>query len=608
MTSDVKQDVTKEEIETFFGLMAPMSNLLNPAKKDTWGKIQDAPEKSGAAGIVTKWETWVMGNLDSLVLDKNLNETMDLVTKSPSMVMETEKILYDELKDKYNATFKTPDYNHWGTLSEEWAQPKDTIEVPLNIFQGDCGKDYINLMTVCYNTYSKIAPMRVNPIYITNGNGIAAQMDSRVCTVEMKASEDKGNPTRTRCHVNETLLRENPVKSYFQHSSNIQAQYKYPRRTLMDFQLEDEPKYLVKVRHCVYWNPNISDYGSWDAKKCRVVDSGPDFTKCSCSVMGTMGIIAEHFVEETIPPEALWLQIIRYTGYSLSIICLIIFICTIALSKHLKEDFHIMRMHMGITMLLGMVAMLLTDVEMLKVENIACIALSSCMHYFFTATAAWLALESYAAFKAVTQGIISGKLLAYIPIAYGLPLVSLGVSYVLASYSYGTDPRCMVSLEASAKWMMFGPLIFLSGVGFLLSCIVACNLNTPAMRRDNIVAELSPVCQGLTILMFYFTVTWCFGIPAYFHFDLAEGVSFYPLFQVLHCFMGVLVLLFLGLYSPRFRFVIRGQAAKRSKWLRLYAMGHKIDPDKLDDDVPILSQTQDSPKHSPPVGKRVFVA
>jgi len=326
--------------------------------------------------------------------------------------------------------------------------------------------------------------------------------------------------------------------------------------------------------------------------------------------------MGEHYVQPELPVEPIWLLVIRYTGYTLSVICLIIFIVTIALSKSLKEQFHVMRMHMAIAMLFGIITMVLSDFDFLRDDILCCIVMGTLMHVFFTACAGWLALESWAAFKAVTHGIITGKLSAYVSIAYGIPLVSLGVAFILGSDSYGSDARCMISVNPHVKWMFFGPLIVLSSIGFLLSSIVACNLNTPAMRMENIVKELGPVCQGLTFIVFYFTVTWGFGIPAYFDFNFQ--VSFYPLFQVLHCFMGVLVFLFLGLYSPRFRFVIKGQASARSQWLLVYAMGHSVDRETMEKDAPSaallkepkleVSEPPTPEKKTPERVKKVFVA
>ena len=78
-----------------------------------------------------------------------------------------------------------------------------------------------------------------------------------------------------------------------------------------------------------------------------------------------------------------------------------------------------MRMHMAIAMLCGIITMVLSDFDFLRSDILCCIVMGTLMHVFFTACAGWLALESWAAFKAVTHGIITGKLSAYVSIAYG---------------------------------------------------------------------------------------------------------------------------------------------------------------------------------------------
>ncbi|CAG0910135.1 unnamed protein product, partial [Cyprideis torosa] len=150
----------------------------------------------------------------------------------------------------------------------------------------------------------------------------------------------------------------------------------------------------------------------------------------------------------------------------------------------------------------------------------------------------WIAIICWAAFMAVTQGVIRGRLMAYSLLAWGLPLISVGVALLVNMQKYGTDPRCMIAFDNEIKWLFFGPLLIFAAFGFLLSCIVLCNLTTTKMRNEGIIAELNPVCFGLALVGIYFGLTWSVGVPAYFVFSWTFDIpSFYPLFQVMNAYM-----------------------------------------------------------------------
>ena len=81
--------------------------------------------------------------------------------------------------------------------------------------------------------------------YITKDDAILPEMDSRICTVEVKPSKD-GDTGVGDCHIDEELLRENPIQSYFRHVKSEHAEIQHSRRSLQEFQLEEEPTFMVR--------------------------------------------------------------------------------------------------------------------------------------------------------------------------------------------------------------------------------------------------------------------------------------------------------------------------------------------------------------------------
>ena len=66
--------------------------------------------------------------------------------------------------------------------------------------------------------------------------------------------------------------------------------------------------------------------------------------------------------------------------------------------------------------------------------------------------------------RAITGGIIGGKTWSYLPLAYGLPLINVGVTVFLYGDDYGTDPRAFLGWENETKAMFFYTMLSVVGV------------------------------------------------------------------------------------------------------------------------------------------------
>ena len=106
------------------------------------------------------------------------------------------------------------------------------------------------------------------------------------------------------------------------------------------------------------WNENIGTQGAWDATHCTTVITEQTGTTCECATFGTFAVVAELVEEPTKPDEYMWLKIIKYCGFGFSIVCVLILVIIIATSSSLHDMFHLLRMHLGVSMLLGIIVMI----------------------------------------------------------------------------------------------------------------------------------------------------------------------------------------------------------------------------------------------------------
>ena len=140
----------------------------------------------------------------------------------------------------------------------------------------------------------------------------------------------------------------------------------------------------------------------------------------------------------------------------------------------------------------------------------------------------------------------------------------------------------------------------------LLSFVVIFNSSTPQTRKEDVVEDLQVQGQGLAITNFLFCMVWTFAYPAYIKFPGQEMPDFYPVFTLFNAWMGLVIFIFLGLSSKRFRFVL-------SRWKkRCLAKKKKKDVEAspvpvVPLDLPTEESVSESPSTSRPVSSRTTV-
>ena len=148
-----------------------------------------------------------------------------------------------------------------------------------------------------------------------------------------------------------------------------------------------------------------------------------------------------------------------------------------------------------------------------------------------------------------------GKTSAYIPIGWGAGLLGLGVTWLLHGHDVGTDPDVFIGWENETKMPFFIMNYFALWTGLVLSAVVIFNASTPQTRKEDVVEDLQVQGQGLAITNFLFVMVWVFAYPAYIKFPGKEMRDFYPVFTLFNAWMGLIIFIFLGLSSKRFRLV-----------------------------------------------------
>jgi len=438
---------------------------------------------------------------------------------------------------------------------EKWDSIPESIEIPLMLFSGSCADMDISFVGSIYENFPE--PGRKNPVNIKSKE---IKLDSRIMTIRASANRWNRNleefePT---CKPDPKLLYRKRLLI------NLVTKSKQKSRRQLLFHSNEEVTSILR-RHCAIWNSNIGMFGAWDTEDIETLQIDEQGATCVTNKLGTYAIIAEKIEMPYEYDEDGWLYVTKLLGYIVSTIALIAFVVIIFLSAYLWEQFHILRMNLAISLIIGNIAMLLGEFHFIQDDRHFCTVVGCLINYFYTASAFLLACESHACFKAITGGIIDGLSRAYLPIGWGMPMIALGYNIFISLIDFGDDPKCFVGWNNVVKWQFFLPLLVGAGMSFMAIVIVICNLATPAIRKSSILEEMSSISSGLIAMVFFYCLTWAFGPLAYIRFPTLEIPDFYPVFQVLNSWMGVFAVILLGFCSTRFRVVIAGAVKSRQK-------------------------------------------
>ena len=334
----------------------------------------------------------------------------------------------------------------WTSARNTWENPNDKIVIPTTMFENipECQDNPITYLYAIYPCYGDFAPLRRNPVTIHSQRFV---IDSKVVTVKFFTNNDTFSPTAEDsklCSDVPVDMKYHPVKVKLYHKSKETT-----RRKILHH--DDEVKTTIERRRCIMWNPDLGLHGAWDAESCTTVMSEQDSTTCECSQFGTYALAAEKIEQPEGKEDYTWLMVVRYIGFSVSLICLTVFILIIACNKHLWEMFHLIRLNTGICYFLALFFHFLSELEVIREDRHNNAAFSSLILFFYLCGSYFQLMEAFAEFRAITGGIIGGKTACYIPLGWGPGFIGLGLTWYLYGTDVGTDPNVFIGWENETK-------------------------------------------------------------------------------------------------------------------------------------------------------------
>merc|ERR1712106_761108 len=601
-TDGVKDGSLPKHIDSRFSNIPIASKLLSCEKENDvrWKIVQEDEDQPGASELVQLMEHYALSFMgssnisfcdDTKYFKANISEYVAHL-KSEEMFMSIQKMNMKRLRFRgpvFNVKAYKDPYKEWNQARALWDNPKDEIRMPTDMWVDNdlCKSNPVTFLYAIYPCYSNYAPLRRNPVEITSQKFV---LDSKVISVKLMVNNDTYDAQSGEaglCQTDPQWMKYHPVQVRLYHKSKETA-----RRKVLHH--ENEIKTSIDIRRCVLWNEEIGLNGAWDSAGCTTVMTEQDSTVCECDRFGTFALAAEKIEQPEAKVAFPWLVITRYIGFVISLISLTIFILVICVSSHLWEMFHLMRLNTGLAYWFALLFHFISESPVIREDRHNNAAISSLILFFYLAGSYFQLMEAFAEFRAITGGIIGGKTIAYIPIGWGAGFLGLGATWFFYGNDIGTDPDVFIGWENETNMPSFYMNYFALWTGLVFSAVVIFNASTPQTRKEDVVEDLQVQGQGLAITNFLFVMVWVFAYPAYIKFPGKEMRDFYPVFTLFNAWMGLIIFIFLGLSSKRFRFVL-------AKWwaLRKGKPGKKYDPEaKASDDEKILIIPDETPVES----------
>ncbi|XP_071518114.1 uncharacterized protein [Panulirus ornatus] len=590
---DLPSELTPKQCNAMLKLVGTFSNLFGVNNIGKMKALQREKDNPGSAKVIQQMNSWFTNLMRQARYNTSLFLNLTKITENKLFVGHKVNLSQWRASDRDYVT--TPNYGVIGRL-QEWDFPFDRVAVSHEVVAEEtCGERDISLTVIYSRTYHLSAFTTVNPARLPVNRPYA--LNSRTLTVNVATDPPPGQEDQTddpECQPKPEDLLEHPIRIKLRHLGH----HSFKTRTLKFHENVVAKEHQFERRYCAWWNPLLSDFGSWDTDGCVVIATNDRWTKCACAHLGTYTILAEMVEPKEVPEEQTWLTVLKYVGYFLSFLFIILYVIVIAISSDLKDQFHLMGLHLALAVFLGAIFMLASDLHGVREDRHSCTAIGTLIHFFYQAAGAWVFCLGIASFQAIVSGVIGGRLKAYVAISWGLPFISVGLTYIMFMMDLGDDPRCFISWYNPAKIVFFSFQMVFVLVSIVGATVVLSNMSTPALRKDNLVEDYGSFCGGAAYVMIFFDITWTFAMLAYLRLGFKKP-DFYPIFQVLNSWTGLIIFIFIGMGSRRFRMVVAGQAKQRRQMLLGYAFGAPPASRETSPQAPGSPQIQRSQTSSP---------
>ncbi|XP_070164590.1 latrophilin Cirl isoform X3 [Polyergus mexicanus] len=530
MALDIKtyQDPNQREVsvtELLQGVVRTGSNLLDKAQMASWKDLSHQEQMRVATSLLIGLEENAFLLADTLMHEKTI------IHEGKNILMEV-RVLDARNIDNELEVFPSE------VAQQKWTVSNDHVELTRGALVDSNEGGVVRLVFMAFDRLEEILqPQAEPPSVVMNDDPqpVSRRNTTRILNSKViSASLGKGR------HIQ---LSE-PVRVYFRH-----------------LVVEN-----VTNPTCVFWDYILS---AWSDEGCQIQKTNETHTVCECNHLTNFAVLMDvHAVRLDIAHQVA-LQIITYIGCIISVVCLVLAILTFQLFRGLKSDRT--TIHKNLCMCLLIAEILFVCGIGQTNQRVLCGIVAGLLHFFFLCAFAWMFLEGFQLYVMLIEVFEAEKsrLRWYYLVAYGAPLLVVGISCIIDPLSYGTDRYCWLRADNYFIFSFVGPviLVILANLVFLSMAIyMMCrHANTSVAMKSKEHSRLASArawLRGAIVLVFLLGLTWTFGL-LYLN---QESVVMAYIFTVLNSLQGLFIFVFHCVQNEKVRKEYR-KFVRRHSWL-----------------------------------------
>ncbi|XP_042876925.1 latrophilin-like protein LAT-2 [Penaeus japonicus] len=279
---------------------------------------------------------------------------------------------------------------------------------------------------------------------------------------------------------------------------------------------------------CVSWNVANE---SWSPEGCSLEMQSSSITTCICNHLTNLAVIVD---VNGVFGEIAFLEWFTVIGCSISLVCLVLTIITLAFLLHKRrrnKTTTIIHLHLCCCLF---VAEFILLVGLDKTEDpVGCGVVAGFLHYFLLATFCWMGVEGVNVYFLVVKVFLTARspLRYYTVIAYSVPALIVAISAGVDYEGYGTEDYCWLSTSDGLIWAFTGPALVILVVNFVMfgfGVRAYCTKNPSGVRggngsQDTKKGETGRLLRGSAILSSVLGLTWILGYFLMFGGEVGSG-------------------------------------------------------------------------------------
>lgn len=320
---------------------------------------------------------------------------------------------------------------------------------------------------------------------------------------------------RLNSRVFSASMHPSPPSGWYRDSSGVRLRYEH----------YESPNPTLETVHCVFWDPHAEagdgGRGTWTDNGCKVVDApGTDTaadvdgdrgrTTCLCQHMTTYALLIKPLPDPATDVHDMPRRIVTYIGIIVSMVTLVVLAFEVFGFQQRHRDIPLILKNLTVSLVLLLLFVAIAESAGSSRPSL-CQAMAIMQHYFYAVAFCWLWIEALDLVYAVTTAVMHGRAKAYVPLAWGLPLLPVIAICVVDLDAYGAQPHCWISNDGVYHYALFGALLALLLLATITTLIGICNLRTPALTDTVVLSHVHTALRNNAIMLLCLTLAWLLG-------------------------------------------------------------------------------------------------